>query len=216
MTKTMMPHSGDGTLIALPVIGKLACCGKTVPTDGADGFAPGCLFLHYDGTAGGTLYVNEGSVTAADFNAVEVTGNTIAAKTITTLTSTTANVTTVDAANVLADTFVEAQGVPTDLADTAVTTTIAQLLTKMITATPTANRAQVLPTGTLMSGGKAIAIGEAFDWMLLNLAAATYTETVQAGTDHTVVGNMVVAANSSGVFRSRKTAATTWVTYRIG
>lgn len=33
---------------------------------------------------------------------------------------------------------------------------------------------------------------------------------------HTLVGNAVVALSSSGHFRTRKTAAATYVTYRVG
>lgn len=132
------------------------------------------------------------------------------------LTATALTATTADVASLFAETIVRSQGNPTDLVDTAVTLTIAQLLTGIIVATPTANRQQTLPTGTLMSGGKAIAIGEAFEWSLVNQAATTHTETIAAGATHTIVGNAVVAAASTGRFLSRKTAATTWITYRIG
>ncbi len=44
--------------------------GTTVPADGATGYAGGCLFAKTDGGAGTSLYVNEGSVTSADFNAL--------------------------------------------------------------------------------------------------------------------------------------------------
>jgi len=40
--------------------------------------------------------------------------------------------------------------------------------------------------------------------------------TVTAATGHTIVGAAAVAASSSGLFRTRKTAANTFVTYRIG
>jgi hypothetical protein len=50
--------------------GLLFASGPTVPANGTDGYQPGCLFLHTDGSAGGVLYVNEGSVTLCDFNAV--------------------------------------------------------------------------------------------------------------------------------------------------
>lgn len=48
--------------------------GTTVPSDAATGFAPGCLFIHTDGTAGSQFYINEGSKTSADFNPVAATG----------------------------------------------------------------------------------------------------------------------------------------------
>lgn len=43
--------------------------GTTVPSDGATGYAPGCLFIKSDGGADTTLYVNEGTAASADFNA---------------------------------------------------------------------------------------------------------------------------------------------------
>lgn len=43
--------------------------GTTVPTDGAAGYAKGCLFVKTDGGANTTWYCNEGSATSCDFNA---------------------------------------------------------------------------------------------------------------------------------------------------
>ena len=40
--------------------------------------------------------------------------------------------------------------------------------------------------------------------------------TVTAATGHTIVGAAAVANSTSGRFRTRKTAANTFVTYRIG
>jgi len=51
--------------------GLLFASGATVPTDGTDGYQTGCIFQHTDGSGGTALYVNEGSVTSCDFNAVE-------------------------------------------------------------------------------------------------------------------------------------------------
>lgn len=51
--------------------GLLFSSGATVPTDGTDGYQTGCIFQHTDGSDGTALYVNEGSVTSCDFNAVE-------------------------------------------------------------------------------------------------------------------------------------------------
>jgi len=50
--------------------GMLFSSGATVPTDGTDGYQTGCIFQHTDGGAETALYVNEGSVTSCDFNAV--------------------------------------------------------------------------------------------------------------------------------------------------
>lgn len=49
----------------------LLASGATVPTDADSGYAVGCLFLDTDSGVGYTLYINEGSATSADFNAVK-------------------------------------------------------------------------------------------------------------------------------------------------
>lgn len=54
--------------------GLLYVSGATVPADNSDGYQTGCLFLHTDGGNNTALYVNEGSVTASDFNAVTTGG----------------------------------------------------------------------------------------------------------------------------------------------
>jgi hypothetical protein len=68
-------------------------------------------------------------------------------------------------------------------------------------------------------------VDDSFDWCLINNAlAAADTITVTAGTDHTIVGNPVVQSlhastgaiyGYSSLWRTRKTAANTYVTYRI-
>lgn len=51
--------------------------GITVPTDADAGYATGCIFIHTDGSVGTTVYINEGSATSADFNAVESVASNI-------------------------------------------------------------------------------------------------------------------------------------------
>lgn len=53
--------------------------GTTVPSDGAAGYASGCLFMDTDASAGAQLFVNEGSATSADFNAIPTASSTGAA-----------------------------------------------------------------------------------------------------------------------------------------
>lgn len=74
MSAKFTPHYADakGSLIDAPGVGILLAYGTTVPADGADGYATGCLFIHTDGTAGTTLYCNEGTADSADFDAVTV------------------------------------------------------------------------------------------------------------------------------------------------
>jgi len=108
------------------------------------------------------------------------------------------------------------------------TMTIAELLTKIINATPTATgatAAYTLPTGTLCDAGATFEVDDSFDWTIINNAlAAADTITITAGTDHTIVGNPVVQSlhastgatmGYSAVFRTRKSAANTFISYRI-
>jgi hypothetical protein len=96
------------------------------------------------------------------------------------------------------------------------TLTIAQLLTEIITATSTTAVTMTLPTGTLMDGGFAsISTNQSFDWSIINLGSSAGAVTLSAGTSHTIVGSATVAISTSAQFRSVRTAATTWVSYRI-
>lgn len=99
--------------------------------------------------------------------------------------------------------------------NTTATLTVANLRTRIITSTTAAAVTGTLPTGTSMDTLYSSAVDIGYDWSVIN-TGATNTFTVAANTAHTVVGNMVVAVSSSGHFRSRRTAANTWVTYRIG
>ncbi len=49
--------------------------GSTVPSDATAGYATGCRFIHTDGGAGTSVYVNEGTSSSCDFNAVLTTAN---------------------------------------------------------------------------------------------------------------------------------------------
>lgn len=46
--------------------------GTTVPSDGDRGYAVGCIFTDTDASSGSIVYINEGSATSADFNALVV------------------------------------------------------------------------------------------------------------------------------------------------
>jgi hypothetical protein len=94
------------------------------------------------------------------------------------------------------------------------TLTIAQLLTEIINYTGAGTATFTLPTGTLMDGGiTGIVSNVAFDWSVVNTTGNAVT--MASGTSNTYVGNTTVAANVSARFRSVRTAATTWSTYRI-
>jgi hypothetical protein len=109
----------------------------------------------------------------------------------------------------------------------AVTLTAAELLTGLVTGTHAAGAtaAYTLPTGTLLDAAGTFLVDEFFDWTLINLSAAALdTITITAGADHTVVGTMICqsAHSTTGLIhgnalrlRTRKTAANTFVSYRL-
>ncbi|MCP4541699.1 MAG: hypothetical protein GY832_31590 [Chloroflexi bacterium] len=47
--------------------------GTTVPSSGT--YAPGCIFIHTDGTTGTAVYINEGTASSCDFNALATAEN---------------------------------------------------------------------------------------------------------------------------------------------
>lgn len=111
---------------------------------------------------------------------------------------------------------------------TAATITVAALIGGLITGTQSsgATVAYTLPTGAVLDAGIDIAIGQAFEFSILNLSAAaadTLTLTAPAS-GITIVGEPVVQGSHSstgevmgaaGLFRMRKTAAETFICYRI-
>jgi len=110
----------------------------------------------------------------------------------------------------------QVQGAPTDIADGgSMIATNAALLSGIVTATPTAGRNVQLPTGANMDLGTEFLVGDSIDWSLITLAAFALTITVNTG--HTIVGAAATAATSGSAarFRTRKTAADTFVTYRL-
>ena len=109
------------------------------------------------------------------------------------------------------------QGAPANIADGgSMAATAANVLTGIITATPTASRDIQLPTGANLDLATEWAIGDSFDFSVITLAAFALTITVN--TNVTIVGSAATAATSgaSARFRIRKTAADTFVVYRIG
>jgi len=99
--------------------------------------------------------------------------------------------------------------------DVTATLTVANLTAKIITSTTAAAVTMTLPTGTLMDGGfSGLYSNMAFEWSVIN-TGATNAVTVQGGTGHTVVGSGTIAASNAGRFLSRRTGATTWITYRL-
>ena len=120
------------------------------------------------------------------------------------------------AGDVRTNTAFTARTVPAN-SNTSATATASSLLDGLRTGTPTGNITLTLPTGTDMdSAFQDLQANQSFEWSVINLAAATHLITVTAAaTGHTVVGNMAVAAATSGRFITRKTAANTFISYRI-
>ena len=72
MSGTHHLQDGTGVIVTDERGNALQVAGTTVPTDGAAGYATGCLFQHTDGGDGTALYVNEGTDSSCNFNAVTV------------------------------------------------------------------------------------------------------------------------------------------------
>ena len=118
----------------------------------------------------------------------------------------------------------QTQGAPTAKTVTSAISA-AELLTGIITSTgATGPSVHQLPTGTALAAAiTGIAVGDSFDWSLINTGTgASDDAVVSANTDHTIVGNGTVGAltdatiiSGSGRFRTRYTAANTFVTYRL-
>ncbi|MES0444998.1 MAG: hypothetical protein ABUJ92_00495 [Desulfobacterales bacterium] len=92
--------------------------------------------------------------------------------------------------------------------------TAAAILGGILTSTTAAAVAGTVPTGTVMDAAAEMAINDSVDWAIINTGGNTFTVTGAAG--HTLVGTATVITVVSGLFRTRKTAANTFVTYRLG
>jgi hypothetical protein len=139
-----------------------------------------------------------GTLAFQDANAVNVTGGT---------SGNVQNLTTL---------FV-AQPTPSAV-DASATLTIAQLLTRIITTNSATAVAFTLPTGTLTDAGilgGLLLVNQSFDWSIVNTGSAVGVVTVSGGTGNTLVGSGILAITTSATFRTRKTAANTFVTYRV-
>ena len=93
--------------------------------------------------------------------------------------------------------------------------TTALIVGGVVTSTTVAAVTATTDTGAEIDAAIEIAIGESFDFSVVNTGGVN-TITVTAGASGvTVVGLAGVAANTSGTFRVVKTAADTFIIYRI-
>ena len=94
------------------------------------------------------------------------------------------------------------------------TITPAMILSGILTSTTAAAVAGTLPTGAVLDAASEFAVGDSFDWSVIATGANAFTVTA-AATGHTVVGVGAVATVTSAAWRTRKTAADTFVSYRL-
>ncbi len=115
-----------------------------------------------------------------------------------------------------------------ETATATATLTDAQMLTGILVATPTAAAAYTMRTGTqldaaLVALGYVLRVNDAFDLTIINSGGTGDDITLTASTGITIVGDPVVGPVADvateqagqGTFRLRRTAANTWVAYRI-
>lgn len=118
-----------------------------------------------------------------------------------------------------------AQGAPETATDTA-TLTVAQMLCGILVATPTAAAAYTTPTGAVLDDAMPTDIGTdvAFDLTIINIGGTGDDITLTAGASgFSIVGDAVVRPSADsgteqagqGTFRIRRTAADTFIAYRI-
>lgn len=93
------------------------------------------------------------------------------------------------------------------------TLTATLLLGGIVTSTTGAAVTATLDTGATMDLAAEFAVNDSFDWSVINTGGNTLT--VTASTGHTIVGVAAVVTVTSALFRTRKTAADTFVTYRL-
>lgn len=94
------------------------------------------------------------------------------------------------------------------------TLTAALVFGGIVTSTTASAVTATLDTGTIFDAAGSFAVNDYVDWTAIN-TGGTNAFTVTAATGHTVVGTAAVAALTSGRFRTTKTAANTFVTYRL-
>lgn len=107
------------------------------------------------------------------------------------------------------------QGAPTALNATG-DLTAAAIASGIVTSTTGSAVTATIPTGTVMEAAVELEIGESIDWSVINTGATNAITVTAAASGHTVVGEGAVAAETSAVFRTRKSAASTYITYRVG
>ena len=107
----------------------------------------------------------------------------------------------------------QSQGAPGVLNATG-TLTAAMILSGIVTSTTAAGVTATLAVGSVVDAASEFAIGDSFDWAVINTGPSTFTVT-SPDSSHTIVGVGAVLTLISAVWRTRKTAADTFVSYRL-
>jgi hypothetical protein len=105
------------------------------------------------------------------------------------------------------------QGAPGVLNATG-TLTAAMILSGIVTSTSAAATTATLDTGAIVDAASEFAIGDSFDWSVINTGPSAFTVT-SPDSSHTILGVAAVATVTSAIWRTRKTAANTFISYRI-
>ena len=106
------------------------------------------------------------------------------------------------------------QGAPGALNATG-TLTAALILGGIVTSSTAAAVTATLDTGTVMDQVIDMDAEAGFLWSAINTGGSNAFTVTAAASGHTIVGSGAVAANGSGRFLTRRTAANTWITYRL-
>lgn len=80
LERGFIPASGATPQKFLTLPGTAGCFiayGTTVPSDATTGYAAGAIFIHTDGSGQTAIYVNRGSATSCDFNALQDVTSTL-------------------------------------------------------------------------------------------------------------------------------------------
>ena len=119
------------------------------------------------------------------------------------------------------------QGEPANTDDGTAVVTAANILTGIVTCTPTADRSKATDTASNLISGLSLHVdNDAFDFSVINLATdGTSFITFTGGTGVTLVGSAIVSAqdaaedaftSGTGRFRIRRTGSSAVSMYRIG
>jgi len=183
------------------------------------------FYIAYGLSAGNWAVMGNDALSAAELEFLDgVTAGTAAASKAVVLSATKG----IDTFRVT-DRIFGSQGAPSTATDTA-TLTEAQCLARLIVATPTAAANYTTPTGAVLdiavlAAYPAIQADDTFDLTIINIGGTGDDITLVAGaTGITIVGEAIIrpvadsatdGATGQGTFRFRRTAADTYIIYRV-